>query len=242
MQKKIAITILAVIIWVPLNASAKAVPSSIRSREARQRVRPILHKQLMAKGFDWGAPLFIRIFKKTEILEVWLHDGRRFRHFKDYPVCTYGWEGAGPKIAQGDGRAPEGFYFVSPEQMNPYSRYHLAFNLGYPNAYDRGRGRTGSALMVHGECVSIGCYAMTNAGIEEIYTLADAALRNGQPFFRVHIFPFAMTAENMAKYANSKWIDFWQNLKQGYDYFEKDHCPPDVSVQNAKYHFTSSKY
>ena len=241
MKKKIAIIMLVAIIAAPLNAISNAVPSSHRSREARQRVKPILQAQLKAKGFEWGASLFIRIFKDTKTLEVWLHDGRGFRPFKDYTVCTYGWKGAGPKIAKGDGRAPEGFYFVTPSQMNPFSRFHLAFNLGYPNAYDRSHGRTGGALMVHGECVSIGCFAMTNAGIEEIYTLAGAALRYGQPFFRIHIFPFAMTAKNMARYGNSQWIDFWWNLKQGYDSFEKDHCPPNVSVQNGKYHFLSNK-
>jgi murein L,D-transpeptidase YafK len=100
--------------------------------------------------------------------------------FNSFRVCTYGFGGLGPKIRQGDGKAPEGFYRVAPEQMNPASNFHLAFNLGYPNRFDRHYGRTGSALMVHGSCVSIGCYAMTDDGIEEIYALADAAFRNGR--------------------------------------------------------------
>jgi hypothetical protein len=99
---------------------------------------------------------------------------------RSFRICTYGFRGLGPKIRQGDGKAPEGFYRVAPEQMNPASNFHLAFNLGYPNRFDRHYGRTGSALMVHGSCVSIGCYAMTDNGIEEIYALADAAFRNGQ--------------------------------------------------------------
>jgi murein L,D-transpeptidase YafK len=125
--------------------------------------------------------------------------------------------------------------------MNPLSNYHLSFNLGYPNSYDRLHGRTGSALMVHGSCVSIGCYAMTDKGIEEIFTLADAALCNGQPFFRVHIFPFPMTEENMRKHVNSKWYEFWKNLKEGYDFFEEGgHNPPNVEVKNKQYVFGPS--
>lgn len=134
--------------------------------------------------------------------------------------------------------APEGFYYVTPKQLNPYSSYHLSFNLGYPNAYDRAHKRTGSALMVHGNCVSIGCYAMTNEKIEEIYTLVHSALENGQSFFRVHVFPFKMTTENMNNHKDSQWFEFWSNLKQGYDYFENhNHVPPNVMVQNSTYIF-----
>jgi len=119
----------------------------------------------------------------------------------------------GPKFKQGDGQSPEGFYFVKPGQMNPYSSYHLSFDLGYPNTYDRAHGRTGDYLMVHGDCVSIGCYAMTDAGIEEIYTLMGAALKGGQPFVRVHAFPFPMTEENLKRHEGNKNIEFWKNLK-----------------------------
>jgi murein L,D-transpeptidase YafK len=105
--------------------------------------------------------------------------------------------------------------------MNPHSQFHLSFNLGFPNAYDRARGRTGSYLMVHGNCVSIGCYAMTNARIEEIYTLALASFVQGQKSFPVHIFPYRMTEENLAAYGDKKWLPFWRNLKQGYDFFEQ---------------------
>ena len=124
--------------------------------------------------------------------------------------------------------------------MNPQSSYHLSFNLGYPNAFDRAHGRTGSFLMVHGNRVSIGCFAMTDARIEEIYTLADAALRNGQPYFRVHCFPFRMTAKrlmNLTKH-EEKWRSFWQNLKEGYDHFEQTRLPPNVTVKDKHYHFT----
>jgi len=214
------------------------IPSSSRSRDAISRVRPGIKKELAAHTLRFGAPLFMRIFKKEMVLEVWVRDGTSFRLFKTYPICTYGSGGLGPKIRQGDGKAPEGFYFVPPASLNPASKFHLSFSLGYPNRYDRYHGRTGSALMVHGRCVSIGCYAMTDRGIEEIYALADAAFRNGQSFFRVHIFPFRMNNENMETYKESEWNEFWANLKEGYDFFENNgHMPPNVAVHEGRYVF-----
>jgi murein L,D-transpeptidase YafK len=213
-------------------------PLSPRSRQAIARQRQPLQRQLAAMDFEWGAPLFIRIFKSERILEVWLQKPSGYERFKSFPICTFGGKGLGPKLRQGDGRAPEGFYFVTPNRMNPFSRYHLAFNLGYPNPYDRAHGRTGSALMVHGCCTSIGCFAMTNRAMETIYTLADAALRNGQPFFRVHIFPFRMHRMNMLRHRRSRWIGFWRNLKDGYDWFaEHRHTPPNVVLDNGRYGF-----
>ena len=219
------------------------IPTSHRSRQAAQRVTPQLHQQLATTPYRLGSPAFIRIFKEERVLEVWLQDKQGdFGLFKVYPVCTYGFRGLGPKQRQGDGRAPEGFYFVGPASLNPYSSYHLSFNLGYPNRYDRAHQRTGGALMVHGRCVSIGCYAMTDPFIEEIYTLVSAALQQGQPFFRVHIFPFKMTEANMARHKRSKWYPFWQNLQEGYDYFEQNnHRPPNVEVVGQRYAFSPAQ-
>ena len=121
--------------------------------------------------------------------------------------------------------------------MNPNSRFHLSFNLGYPNTYDRAMGRTGSALMVHGNEVSIGCFAMTDSKVEEIYALTDAALRNGQKFFRVHVFPFRMTERRMNEARSDQWYPFWKNLQDGYAFFEKTGNPPNVLVRDRKYVF-----
>jgi len=217
------------------------VPSSSRSRNAIQRVKPELEKAFKNKNLNYGSPIFIRIFKESMELEVWVKSGNKFILFKTYEICTYGSGSLGPKTKRGDGQAPEGFYFVTPQRLNPVSDFHLSFNLGYPNKYDRIHKRTGGNLMVHGSCVSIGCYAMTNAGIEEIYAIADAAFRNGQSFFRVHIFPFKMNKSNIEKQKESKWIEFWNNLKEGYDFFEKNKIPPNVEVVNRKYIFETSE-
>jgi len=217
------------------------VPSSSRARKAIMQVRPRLDQDFLNSKLHIGSPIFLRIFKEEKILEVWVKNEDDFQLFREYQICTYGSESLGPKIRQGDGLAPEGFYFVTPKRLNPLSQFHLSFNLGYPNQYDRVHKRTGSALMVHGDCVSIGCYAMTDEKIEEIYTIADAALRNGQEFFRVHIFPFRMTAENMKRHDKSKWYTFWENLKEGYDIFEHNsHIPPNVEVVNKRYVFGHS--
>jgi murein L,D-transpeptidase YafK len=217
---------------------AETIPSSTRSKQAIAKVTAALISEFESNNLNFGNPVYIRTFKQEAELEIWVKKAEIFTLLKKYPICTYGFGGLGPKQQQGDGMAPEGFYFVTPKQLNPYSSYHLSFNLGYPNAYDRSHNRTGSALMVHGNCVSVGCYAMTDAKIEEIYAIVNAAFEQGQSFIRVHAFPFRMTDENMLKHKESKWIDFWANLKQGYDLFEKNNYkPPNVTVKNKTYVF-----
>lgn len=213
-----------------------APPSTARSRAAVARVKPDLLKALTAKGLEWGSPVFMRIFKEEATLEVWVKGDSQYVLLRSYDICYFSGK-LGPKLKVGDCQSPEGFYAVGPRQMNPASQFHLSFNLGYPNRYDRAHKRTGSALMVHGNCVSIGCYAMTDSKIEEIYALADAALRNGQSFFRVHVFPFRMSAQRLEQARNSKWHGFWENLKEGYDWFERSHLPPNVVVRNKAYAF-----
>jgi murein L,D-transpeptidase YafK len=191
--------------------------------------------QLAKAGMTQEAPIFVRIFKEEAELEIWKEkpDGRYYL-FKSYPICTFSGE-LGPKIQEGDKQSPEGFYTVSPGQMNPNSQFHLAFNLGYPNDYDKANGRTGAALMVHGDCRSAGCYAMTDALIEEIYALAREAFGGGQTKFHVHAFPFRMTQANMERHKKSKWASFWKTLKVGYDDFELSRVPPKVAVCQRQY-------
>jgi murein L,D-transpeptidase YafK len=195
---------------------------------------------LAEKGMQEQSPVLIRIFKAESELEVWkAKDDGRFYHFKTYPICDYS-GGLGPKESQGDRQAPEGFYLVSEEQMNPNSKYHLAFNVGFPNAYDRAYGRTGADIMVHGDCKSAGCYAMTDGVIEEIYILAREALAGGQKAFQIQAYPFRMTTANLSKHSGDKWYGFWRNLKEGYDYFEVTHLPPKVDVCDRHYLINAS--
>lgn len=217
-----------------------SVPTSQRAQKAIDSVTPHLKKELNKLGLKLGSPIFIRIFKQSSELELWIQSNEQsYKLFKRYPICTFSGK-LGPKEKEGDRQSPEGFYFVKPNQLNPWSRFHLSFNLGYPNQYEKQLQRTGSALMVHGNCVSIGCYAMTDKLIEEIYTLANAALTSGQPYFRVHAFPFKLTKENLAQYKKHRWYNFWLNLQEGYQWFETHKIPPNVTVKNNRYNFTNS--
>ncbi|MGL4399667.1 MAG: L,D-transpeptidase family protein [Luteolibacter sp.] len=221
-----------------VTSEKKWLPGQVRAKKAVENVRPVLERDLAAAGLHFGDPVFIRAFKNEGELELFVRSRAtgKFDLFRTYQIA--GQSGvSGPKLAEGDGQVPEGFYFVPPGTMNPNSQYHLSFNLGYPNEYDRAHQRTGSAIMIHGDCVSIGCLAMTDEKIEEIYTLCAAAHDGGQAYFRVHLFPFRMTAERMEALAEPAWNDFWRNLKEGYDFFEKNRVPPEVSVVDRRYEF-----
>jgi murein L,D-transpeptidase YafK len=192
---------------------------------------------MKAKGMKKNAPILARIFKEEGVLEIWKQKNNgRYDIIASYPICK--WSGKlGPKYTEGDRQAPEGFYTVKPSQMNPNSNYHLAFNIGYPNAYDRANGRTGSNLMVHGACSSSGCYSMTDKEIEEIYAFGRDAFQGGQTEFQIQAYPFRMTAANMARYHNDPNYPFWKMLKVGYDNFEITKVPPKVDVCDRRYVF-----
>ncbi|MEJ2374567.1 MAG: L,D-transpeptidase family protein [Pseudolabrys sp.] len=201
---------------------------------------PQMVSLIKSKGMDKNSAILVRVFKQESELEVWKknRDGK-YALLKTYPICR--WSGdLGPKKKEGDRQAPEGFYTITPGQMNPNSHYYLAFNTGYPNAYDRAHGRTGSELMVHGDCSSRGCFAMTDEQILEIYALARDAFFGGQREFQFEAFPFRMTALNMAKHRNNPNFKFWKMLKQGYDDFEATHQEPKVAVCNRRYVFDAA--
>jgi murein L,D-transpeptidase YafK len=195
-----------------------------------------IDQRLADLGVEMGAPVYIRIFKLEHELELWVQKNGRYKHFATYPICL--WSGRlGPKLKEGDRQAPEGFYTVDSEQLNPNSRMHRSFSLGFPNLYDQSHGRTGSFLMVHGGCASIGCYAVTDPAVDEIWRLVTAALDKGQPRFAVHAFPFRMTQTNLELRKGSKWEGFWTDLKRGYDLFERTRIPPQVGVCKGRYVF-----
>ncbi len=213
------------------------VPSTPGPRdivEIRARQTPILRASLAAQSLDFGAPVHIRIFKEEAALELWVEDGARYRLFKTYDICRYSGD-LGPKLRQGDKQAPEGVYMVGPNALNPNSDFHLSFNLGYPNAYDQSHGRTGNFLMVHGDCTSVGCYAMTDPKIEEIYVLVEAALRGGQRAVPVHAFPFRMGNMRLLEAMDHEWFGFWSDLKAIHDEFETSGQVPQVAVANGRY-------
>ena len=193
-----------------------------------------LERKLAAKGMALGKPILIRIFKQEAQLEVWMDTGAQFELFATYPICN--WSGAlGPKLSEGDKQSPEGLYSIGPRQLRRIGRWPRSLDIGYPNTFDRGLGRTGSYVLVHGGCTTTGCFAMTDPVIAEIFKLSEAALARGQERIQVHAFPFRMTPENLAAHASSEWSAFWSNLKEAYDLFERSHMPPAVMVCNKRY-------
>jgi murein L,D-transpeptidase YafK len=193
---------------------------------------------LMAeKGMSRSDPILVRLYKKESELEIWKKaQNGEYALLKTYPICR--WSGQlGPKQREGDRQAPEGFYTVTPGLMNPNSAYYLSFDTGYPNAFDREHGRTGSQLMVHGTCSSRGCYAMTDDGIAEVYALAREAFAGGQKGFQLQAYPFRMTAENLTKFRKDPNMPFWANLKEGSDHFEVTKREPKVAVCGGRYAF-----
>lgn len=210
------------------------------SARARQPLSPKTVALIEEKGMTTQSPILVRIYKQEAELEVWKEkrDGT-FALLKTYPICR--WSGdVGPKVKIGDRQAPEGFYTITPGQMNPNSSYYLSFNLGFPNAYDRAYGRTGEFLMVHGDCSSAGCYAMTDEQIAEIYSLARESFAGGQKSFQVQALPFRMTPTNLAKYRNHPAMPFWRNLKEGTDAFDVSLREPKVNVCNRRYVFNGT--
>jgi murein L,D-transpeptidase YafK len=213
--------------------SCTTVPYQVRTGTVRT---PTL-RQMESLNMDRAAPVLIRTYKEEHTLEVWKQDrAGKFALLKSYPICKYSGK-LGPKIAQGDYQAPEGFYDITPDQMNPQSSEYLSFNIGFPNAFDQSLGRTGSFLMVHGGCRSVGCYAMTDYGIEEIYGLVYEAFQGGQAKIQLQAFPFRMTTANFVRHEQDPNASFWQMLKTGSDAFLETGYPPTVAVCDQRYVF-----
>jgi murein L,D-transpeptidase YafK len=210
--------------------------------QALRSLQPLTQQMLSdieQKNMNKESPILVRLFKEESELEVWKEDrGGRFALLKTYPICRWSGE-LGPKVKEGDRQAPEGFYAITPGLMNPNSSYYLAINTGFPNAYDRANGRTGNFLMIHGDCSSRGCYAMTDEQIGEIYALARESFFGGQRSFQIQAYPFRMTALNMAKHRNSPHMAFWRMLKQGNDHFEVTRLEPKVDVCEKRYVFNA---
>jgi murein L,D-transpeptidase YafK len=193
---------------------------------------------LMAeKGVAPNSPMLLRAYKKESEIEVWkMRADGTYVLLKSFPICR--WSGQlGPKRHEGDRQSPEGFYTITPAQMNPNSAYYLSFNVGYPNAYDRAHGATGGSVMVHGVCSSAGCFSMTDRQIAEIYALARESFAGGQRAIQMQALPFHLTAHNLAKFRLDPNMPFWNELKKGADHFEVTHRDVSVGVCGGHYVF-----
>ena len=232
-----ATLVLAAVFSAGLTSVACLGENSIRMpAKATKELPPELLALLRQKKMPKYSPIILRIFKEEAELEAWKQDiTGRFELLKTYPICR--WSGdLGPKLQEGDRQAPEGFYPIASSSMNPNSNYYLSINVGYPNSFDKANDRAGSLLMIHGDCSSSGCYAMTDEQISEIYSLARDSLI-GRPAFQVQAYPFRLTPANLARHRNSPSLAFWKMLKIGNDHFETSHLEPKVDVCNRRYVF-----
>ncbi|WP_127956994.1 peptidoglycan meso-diaminopimelic acid protein amidase [Serratia microhaemolytica] len=218
-MSKIAL-LFAMLFCVPMVATCSASEQVRKPRVVMQKLQ--------------GSPVYIQIFKEERVLELYVKVDNRFRLVNSFPICNFS-GGLGPKRRQGDLKSPEGFYTVGAHHLKPDSQYYRAINIGFPNDYDKSQGYSGNYLMIHGECKSIGCYAMTNNYMGEIYRYVEAAFANGQRQVHINIYPFRMTEQNLQRHSSSADINFWRQLKPGYDYFVKHNQPPVVNVSNGRY-------
>jgi murein L,D-transpeptidase YafK len=204
---------------------------------AMKELSPEMLALLQQKNMPKDSPVLVRVFKEESELELWKQDTTgQYQLLKVYPICRWSGE-LGPKKTEGDRQAPEGFYAITPGLMNPNSNYYLAINIGFPNAYDKANSYSGAFLMIHGDCSSRGCYAMTDEQIGEIYSLARDSFLGGQKQFQIQAYPFRLTPANMAKHRNNPNMPFWTMLKEGDDHFEVTHLEPKVDVCDRHYVF-----
>jgi murein L,D-transpeptidase YafK len=236
---------------IPLKLKDSAAVRSERKQAAAQGKLPLpgtpdltrLDERLANRGLTGDAAMLIRIFKAESELEVWMSRGpgaAEYAHFATYPICY--WSGTlGPKLKEGDRQAPEGFYTVTLPRANPNGRrWPKALDIGFPNPFDTLHAHNGSYILIHGGCASIGCFAMTNGVHKELHKLAVRALGAGQAYIPIHVFPFRMTEQNLARHKTPRWSSFWRNLKEGYDLFERTHRPPRISVCDGRYDFEAT--
>jgi murein L,D-transpeptidase YafK len=216
--------------------TAKIDLSTVKNK-VQQPLPDSILAEMQKRDMPRNSPIMIRILKEEGKLEIWKAKAdNRFEVIKSYDICA--WSGKlGPKVKEGDRQAPEGFYNLSPANLNPNSKYYLAINTGFPNRYDQANGRYGTNLMIHGACSSSGCYSMTDEQILEIYAFARDAFKGGQTSVQLQALPFRMTADNMARYRDNPNFDFWKMLKVGYDNFEVTKRPPEVGFCDKKYVF-----
>lgn len=202
-------------------------------------ISPQMEALMSEKGMNARSPILMRAYKKESELEVWKQDASgEYKLLKTFPMCR--WSGQlGPKKTEGDRQVPEGFYAITPQQLNPNSAFYLSFNVGYPNTYDRAYGRTGSLIMVHGACSSRGCFSMTDEQIADIYALTREAFGGGQKSVQLQSFPFRFTPQNLARYRADEHMPFWKNLKEGADHFDVTKREPQVSVCGRRYVFNA---
>ncbi len=228
--------------WPPIRKPTPFVSTTVAGQarvEEAAKKEPIVRAMFASAGVSYPpSQLLLRVFKQENLLEEWAAsiDHGPLTLVTTYEICASSGD-LGPKRRQGDKQVPEGFYNV--DFFHPKSAFFLALRINYPNDADRVLGdkqHLGSAIMIHGNCVSIGCLAMSDQRIAEIWVAATAVHDRDRPV-NVHIFPTRKMDELQKKQGDEHRV-FWRNIKQGFDLFERNHRLPKVSVaRDGAYRF-----
>ncbi|MFN0082095.1 MAG: murein L,D-transpeptidase family protein [Ferruginibacter sp.] len=211
----------------------------LESPDANSRMEDSLKRQFEKQNLTWPPQsMYLRSFKFDKQLEIWVKSNSKagYKLFKTYKVCQQSGS-MGPKRVEGDYQVPEGFYYIN--EFNPNSNYHLSLGINYPNASDRilsDANRPGSAIYIHGDCVSTGCIPITDAPIEELYFLASNVRNQGQEFIPVHVFPVKYSVKKSMDFLETSMKDndylqqFNSNIKEVFDFFEAKKELPVIMV------------
>lgn len=222
------------------NSFVDGQKSSVKISSIFSRMEDSVRKQFEKQNLAWPPQaVYIRSFKYDRQLELWVKGNtlsEPYKLFKIYKICMQSGT-MGPKRMQGDYQVPEGFYHIN--EFNPNSSYHLSLGLNYPNASDRILSdslRPGNAIYIHGNCVSTGCIAISDAPIEELYFIAANAKAQGQEFIPVHVFPVRYNVKKSMDYLesviknNAYLQQFNKNIREVFDHFELKKQLPVIMV------------
>ena len=215
-------------------------PAEDRVALARTRHEESIKRQCADAGLHYPPEqLFLRAFKLEGEIEAWGADrGEAMKLIKTWPLTARSGV-PGPKRKEGDRQIPEGCYQIV--IFNPLSSFHLSMGLDYPNAADRihsDQEKPGFDIYIHGSDKSVGCLAIGDEMIEELYLLAADYHATGKDAISVHIFPARMNGSewNDLRSQYPQNANFWDELEPIYKAFEDSHHPPAVKVdENGTY-------
>ncbi len=222
------------VIATAYGASKSWHPESVAAREME------LAKEFEGKGLKLGSPVFVRVYKQTSEMELWVQQGPRYVLFKVYRICRWS-GGLGPKFYEGDRQSPEGLYRITTSDLIVNRRWDRAMNINYPNTFDQMNGRSGSSILIHGGCGSIGCFAIQNENVEEVYGAVRAALRYGQSYVPVLALPFRYSAMAPEREDTLHMSEFWTDLRRADLLFERDKLPPAAWICDGRYYFADRR-
>ncbi len=199
-----------------------------------------LAQEFAGKGLKLGSPVFIRVYKQTSEMELWVQQGPRYVLFKTHGICR--WSGVlGPKFYEGDRQSPEGLYRITTSDLIVNRRWDRAMNINYPNSFDNLNSRGGSGILIHGGCGSIGCFAIQNENVEDVFGAVRAALKGGQAYVPVLTLPFRFTALAPEKEDTLHMSEFWADLRRADLLFERDKVPPAAWICDGRYYFADRR-